>query len=148
MGHDEAAGRVEKRKGRYQVKWDGLKDSAYRKMVFGEFERLAAAHGGRYKRLKAFGNNMVTVHPLGGCGMSDDPNGGPTNHLGQVYDFAGGGSIDSRTGQLAVHEGLYVADGSLIPTALGVNPYMTIGALSDRVATHIVNNPVNQDLFG
>lgn len=148
MGHDEAAGRIEKRNGRYQVKWEGLKDSAYRKMVFGEFERLAAAHGGRYKRLKAFGNNMVTVHPLGGCGMSDDPACGPTNHLGQVFDFAGGGYLDSQTGEPAVHEGLYVADGSLMPTALGVNPYMTIGALADRVATHIVNNPNNQQMFG
>ena len=49
---------------------------------------------------------------------------------------------------MAVHDGLYVADGSLMPTALGVNPFMTIGALSDRVATHIVANPINQDLFG
>jgi cholesterol oxidase len=148
MGHDTAEGRIEKRNGRYQVKWEGLKDSDYRQMVFREFERLAAAHGGRYKRLKAFGNNMVTVHPLGGCGMSDDPNCGPTNHLGQVYDFASGGYADSQTGEPAVHNGLYVADGSLIPTALGVNPYMTIGALSDRVATHIVNDPNNRQLFG
>ncbi len=65
MGHDTAEGRIEKRNGRYQVKWEGLKDSDYRQMVFREFERLAAAHGGRYKRLKAFGNNMVTVHPSG-----------------------------------------------------------------------------------
>lgn len=117
-------------------------------MVFREFERLAEAHGGKYKRLKAFGNNLVTVHPLGGCGMSDTPECGPVNQLGQVYDFEGGGYEDYRTGQPAVHQGLYVSDGSIIPTALGVNPYMTIGALSERVASHIVSNPSHSNLFG
>ena len=144
MGHDGANGRIIMKDGRYQVKWPGLKDSDYRMMVFEEFERLAAAHGGKYKRLKAFGYNLVTVHPLGGCGMSDDPAFGTTNQLGQVYDGCGKTDIH---GQPAVHHGLYVADGSVIPTALGVNPYMTIGTVSERVANHIVNNPVHADLF-
>jgi len=147
MGHDEGKGRLEKRDGRWQIKWEGLKDSAYRKMVFKEFERLAAAHGGRYKRLKAFGDNLVTVHPLGGCGMSDNPTEGAVNHLGQVYDGARGGCYDHQTGQAMVHDGLYVADASVIPTALGVNPYMTIGALAERTAYHIVNNPAHGHMF-
>jgi cholesterol oxidase len=144
MGHDGANGRIIKKAGRFQVVWPGLEESDYRKMVFGEFERLAAAHGGRYKRLKAFGNNLVTVHPLGGCGMADDPKFGTTNHLGQVYD---GKCISDCFDQAAVHHGLYVADGSVIPTALGVNPYMSIGAVSERIANHIVNNPIHSDLF-
>ena len=144
MGHDGAHGRVIKRDGRYQIKWPGLRDSDYRKMVFKEFERLAAAHGGTYKRLKAFGYNLVTVHPLGGCGMSDDPAFGTTNHLGQVFD---GSDKSNRNGDAMVHHGLYVADGSVIPTALGVNPYMTIGAISERISNHIVNNPIHADLF-
>lgn len=147
MGHDEGKGRLVKRDGRWQIKWEGLKDSKYRKMVFKEFERLAAAHGGRYKRLKAFGDNLVTVHPLGGCGMSDTPDCGAVNHLGQVYDGARGGHEDCQTGEPAVHHGLYVADASVIPTALGVNPYMTIGALAERTAYHIVNNPNHSQMF-
>ncbi|MFK7769987.1 MAG: GMC family oxidoreductase N-terminal domain-containing protein [Mariniblastus sp.] len=147
MGHDEGRGRLIKKDGRWQVKWEGLKESEYRKMAFREFDKLARAHGGRYKRLKAFGDNLVTVHPLGSCGMSDSPECGPVNHLGQVYDYNAGGYLD-QTGNLAVHHGLYVADGSVIPTALGVNPYMTIGALSDRIAEHIVNNPAHANLFG
>ncbi|MEM9411872.1 MAG: GMC oxidoreductase, partial [Planctomycetota bacterium] len=143
MGHDGGHGRIIKRDGRYQIKWPGLKESNYRKMVFGEFERLAAAHGGQYKRLKAFGYNLVTVHPLGGCGMSDDPGFGTTNHLGQVFD----GTNECIAGNPAVHHGLYVADGSVMPTALGVNPYMSIGAVSERIANHIVNNPIHSDLF-
>lgn len=144
MGHDEAAGRVVRKDGRWQISWPGLKEGAYRQMVFREFERLANAHLGRYKRLKAFGNNLVTVHPLGGCGMSDDPAHGVVNHLGQVYK---GGCKSDRFDQPEVHHGLYVADGSIVPTALGVNPYMTIGALAERVAHHIVFNPVHADLF-
>ncbi|QEG21112.1 GMC family oxidoreductase N-terminal domain-containing protein [Mariniblastus fucicola] len=151
MGHDSAEGRLVKKAGRWQIKWEGLKGSEYRKMVFGEFERLAAAHGGKYKRLKAFGDNLVTVHPLGGCGMSDNPLYGTTNHLGEVYDGRNGGYVGDNSacgvGSAAVHSGLYVADGSLMSTALGVNPFMTIAALSDRIAQHIVMNPAWAELF-
>ncbi len=147
MGHDSAGGRLEWIDGRWQIKWDGLKDCSYRQMVFREFEKLAAAHGGQYKRLKAFGDNLVTVHPLGGCGMRDDPSDGATNHLGQVYNGVAGGRADAQTGEPEVHHGLYVADGSLMPTALGVNPYMTIGAISERVAGQLVNNPNHADMF-
>ena len=162
MGHDTGDGRLIKKDGRWQIKWEGLKESEYRKMVFREFDKLARAHGGKYKRLKAFGDNLVTVHPLGGCNMSDDPAYGAVNHLGQVYDGSGGGSdcgcgplgassmgYSSQAGIVSagVHQGLYVADGSVIPTALGVNPYMTIGALSERIAHHIDQNPTNAQLF-
>ncbi len=151
MGHDTAEGRMVKKAGRWQIKWEGLKESEYRKMVFGEFERLAQAHGGKYKRLKAFGDNLVTVHPLGGCAMSDNPLYGPTNHLGEVYDGRHGGYVGNNSacgqGSAAVHQGLYVADGSVMSTALGVNPYMTIGAISERIAHHIVMNPAWSELF-
>ena len=95
-------------------------------------------NSGSYKRLKLFGDNLVTVHPLGSCNMSDGDGGGTVNHLGQVFNGADG----------SIH--LYVAKGSIIPTALGVNrvnPYITISALADRISTHIVANPMHADLF-
>ena len=59
---------------------------------------------------------FITVHPLGGCPMSDDPAHGVTDDRGRVHGY----------------EGLYVLDGSIVPTALGVNPSKTIAALAER----------------
>ncbi len=146
MGHDEARGQFRWKDGRYQISWPGLKESSYRKMMFQQFEQIGAIEGKRYKRLKAFGDNLVTVHPLGGCAMADTPDCGVVNHLGQVFDGRLGGYADGY-GQAAVHRGLYVADGSVIPTALGVNPYLTICAVTERIATHLIHDPNFADLF-
>jgi len=37
-----------------------------------------------------------------------------------------------------IHERLFVADGSLIPSVLGVNPFLPIAALSERIADRLV----------
>jgi cholesterol oxidase len=58
----------------------------------------------------------VTVHPLGGCPMSDDPQTGVVDDAGKVHGY----------------DGLYVLDGSIVPTAIGVNPSKTIAALAER----------------
>ncbi|MBC3765346.1 GMC oxidoreductase [Neptunicella marina] len=67
----------------------------------------------------------VTVHALGGCRLADNPGRGVT-------------SADSDSfGQVFGYPGLYVADGSLLPTAVGANPVATISALSEKVAEGI-----------
>jgi cholesterol oxidase len=67
----------------------------------------------------------VSVHPLGGCVLADDPAKGVT-------------SADLPTfGQVFGYSGLYVADGALLPSAVGANPTATISALSERVAEGI-----------
>ena len=43
-----------------------------------------------------------------------------------------------KASALGLHPGLYVTDASIIPTALGPNPSKTIGAVSQRVADHII----------
>ena len=48
-----------------------------------------------------------------------------------------------RPRRRAVHPGLYVADASIIPTALGNNPLLTITALAERVAELLVRDPAN-----
>lgn len=70
-------------------------------------------------------NHNITVHPLGGCRLADDSAQGVTsaalNSFGQVFGYTG----------------LYVADGALLPTAVGANPVATIAALAERVAEGI-----------
>jgi hypothetical protein len=72
-----------------------------------------------YKRWR-----LLTHSCRGGACISNDGTGanGGTNHTGEV--FQGDGT--------AVHEGLVVCDGALVPTALGVNPFATITALAER----------------
>jgi cholesterol oxidase len=43
------------------------------------------------------------------------------------------GVVDHK-GEVFGHPGLYVADGAVVPRALGVNPSRTIGALAERIA--------------
>ncbi|MGH2841779.1 MAG: GMC family oxidoreductase [Solirubrobacteraceae bacterium] len=65
---------------------------------------------------------FITVHPLGGCPMSGDSATGVVNDAGKVHGY----------------EGLYVLDGSIVPTAIGVNPSKTIAALAERGVEHLI----------
>lgn len=148
MGHDRQEGKIvleDNQNG--VVKWPGLLKSDYRKKLRLEFGRVAHGHGGKYKYLKLFGDRMVSVHPLGGCAMSDDPRCGVVNHKGQVYDTACGGDIDPQTGEMRIHEGLYVSDGAIFPTAIACNPLLTIAALAERNAQLLTYEPKYADLF-
>tara|TARA_R110002049_G_scaffold2750_8_gene22260 strand:+ start:210691 stop:212583 length:1893 start_codon:yes stop_codon:yes gene_type:complete len=149
MGHDGSGGRVTLRgDGMGEVKWKGIKESPYRKHIRGEFARIAKGHGGKYKYLKIFGDNFITVHPLGGCALADDPACGVVNDFGQVFDGSQGGMVDAISNEAAVHRGFYVADGAVIPSAIACNPLLTISAIAERIAENIVANPEYADLFG
>ncbi len=148
MGHDGAAGRIAlDDNGFGEVRWPGLLDSDYRKLIRHEFEQVAVALGGNYRFLRIFGDRMISVHPLGGCGMSDDPRCGVVNDKGQVFDAHNGGDQDSQTGEARVHSGLYVVDGAILPTSIACNPFLTITALAERACDLILNEPCYQDLF-
>lgn len=148
MGHDRQEGRlVLEDNGNAYVSWPGLTKSDYRRMIREQFARIAHGHGGQYKYLKLFGDKMISVHPLGGCGMSDDPRSGVVNHKGQVYDTACGGDIDPETGEYRIHEGLYVCDGAILPTAIACNPFLSISALAERNSQMLVLEPKYADLF-
>lgn len=62
--------------------------------------------------------DLATPHPLGGCRMADSAKEGVVDHRGEVFAYPG----------------LYVADGAIIPFALGINPSRTIAALAERNA--------------
>lgn len=73
--------------------------------------------------------NNITVHSLGGCILADSAEQGvvsaAANDRGQVFGY----------------QGLYVADGSVLPSAVGSNPIATICAVSEWIAQGIVENP-------
>lgn len=148
MGHDGANGRITlNEKGFGQVSWPELLNSDYRKLIRFEFEQIAVALGGKYRYLRIFGDKMISVHPLGGCGMSDDPLHGVVNHKGQVYDGRGGGDLDYLTRAPRVHSGLYVVDGAILPTSIACNPLLTITALAERASDLMLDEPEFSDLF-
>lgn len=138
MAHDDSGGRIALEGGDAVVHWP----DAGRQPVFGAVEKTleaaAAATGGAYIRNPlqetAFGGAPITVHPLGGCVMGRDRETGVVNHKGQAYDG------DPAAGAQAVHPGLYVCDGSVIPRSLGVNPLMTISGLAERAMIHLASD--------
>ncbi len=47
------------------------------------------------------------------------------------------GVVDDH-GEVFNYPGLYVADGSILPGPVGPNPSLTIAAMSDRAADHVI----------
>jgi choline dehydrogenase-like flavoprotein len=76
----------------------------------------------RATRLEASDLELMAFHPLGTARAGADPRR-------SVVDP-----------DLAVHgvEGLHVADGSVVPSSLGVNPQITIMTLATRLAAHLL----------
>jgi choline dehydrogenase-like flavoprotein len=66
---------------------------------------------------------ISAAHLMGGCGMGRDASDSVTDAWGRVHGIPW----------------LRVADSSLFPDSLEINPYLTIMALADRVAESILN---------
>jgi len=133
MGHDGARGTVElDGRGQARVRWPDL----HRLPLFDAENELARALAERLRGLfvkdpldtRVFMNNLITVHPLGGCAMGAN-GAAAVDHAGRV-----------RADDGSVQPGLYAADASVIPTSLGVNPLWTITALAERIAAHVVTD--------
>jgi choline dehydrogenase-like flavoprotein len=67
---------------------------------------------------------LFTVHVMGTARMSDDPARGVVSSYGEFHGA----------------QGLFVADASLFPGPIGVNPMITIVALAHRNAEWLVSN--------
>jgi cholesterol oxidase len=128
MSHDSSKGAMNLNdKGRLFIDWKGVGSEPIFETVNSTLRETAAALGGTYVKnplwTKFFNKELITVHPLGGCCMGETAETGVVNHKGQVFSGTEGGDV---------HEGLYVCDGSIIPRSLGVNPLLTISALTER----------------
>lgn len=133
VSHDSAAGQLALEDGRLRVVWPAAKDEKVYKRLDEMLGRVVGQLGGSYVKNplgSVMGHQPATAHPLGGCPMASDRDGGVVNHKGQVFDGAAGAETN------AVLPGLYVIDGSIIPRSLGVNPLLTITALAERAMIH------------
>jgi choline dehydrogenase-like flavoprotein len=70
------------------------------------------------------------AHPLGGCRMAESKDLGVVDHGCEAFD----------------NEGLFCIDSSAIPTSLGVNPSLTISAVSERAASRLVERSADYGL--
>jgi cholesterol oxidase len=134
MGADGDGGRIVPDGDEVKVEWAGAGVSDYYEGGNRTLRRLAEAAGGEFLHdpiwTGALRHDLVTVHPLGGCVMADDAEGGVVDDRGRVFSASSG---------TAVHDGLYVWDGSVIPCPLGVNPLLTISAVAERAAARLAD---------
>lgn len=131
MGTDAADGILGlNRAGDINLKWSVRKSLPMFRDMTAHMEALATASGGRFVNsflwqtplLRVPLRKTLTAHPLGGCAMSDTPATGVTNDCGEAWGYPG----------------LFVADGALMPAAIGVNPSATISAIAERVAFQMI----------
>ncbi len=134
VSHDSARGWFSLDDDRLMLNWpNATKEPVYAKLDAVLSEIVAHGGGDYVKNPLAgtiLGHKPATAHPLGGCSMGEDAAAGVVNHKSQVFD-TGHGAATSE-----VHDGLYIVDGSVIPRSLGVNPLLTITALSERAMMH------------
>lgn len=131
-GHERADGRISlDGRGRAKIESDGVGRQEIFDTINEELHQHARALGAKFISNPVWNflgmKSVLTVHPLGGCCMGDSSQEGVVDEYGRVFGVDG-----------ELHQGLFVADGSVVSTSLGLNPLLTIAALSERIADQIV----------
>ncbi|KAG9287123.1 hypothetical protein G9A89_001017 [Geosiphon pyriformis] len=150
MSHDDGSGEFEFKNNRLQMGFKGagkaLQIEKLNKILADATHKLHGTFIPNPLWTKVFKNSLVTVHPLGGCIIGRNAESGVVNHKGQVFKVKEGKDV---------YQGLYICDGSIVPTSLGVNPFFTICALAERICEkaaedfqwkidyHKVTKPIN-----
>jgi choline dehydrogenase-like flavoprotein len=152
MVADRSRGFVRERAGRVEIRYDLLPEdvasfkrgielmtelywAAGAKTVFQPIEGASPLHDGDpgplpgRDRLRAGELTLMAFHPLG---------------TARADSRRERGVVD---GDLKLHgaEGVYVADASVVPSSLGVNPQITIMALASRLAFHLLGRSAPED---
>jgi cholesterol oxidase len=106
---------------------EGIRPPTYMPLANRLAERMAEKIGGTPGSVlpEVILNTSTTAHILGGATMGRSPAEGVCDPQGRVFGYTG----------------LYVADGSLVPANLGVNPSLTITALAEHVMGGIPTSP-------
>lgn len=121
MGTDAGNGIMRLHNGRIQVDWDPQDSLPLYDEIIAALREMSQQLGGNYADPQGYdpatGAGLITAHPLGGCVMGETRESGVVDPKGEVHGVPG----------------LWVADGSIICSALATNPSYTISALAERV---------------
>ncbi|MBC8236190.1 GMC family oxidoreductase [bacterium] len=126
MGTDAADGRLELKDGWIDIDWHHRKSRQMFREMEQALKKLSRGINGKYVTSILWRwpfRKLLTAHPLGGCIMGSGKENSVVDEHAEVWDY----------------KSLYVADGAIIPTALSVNPSMTISALAERIAFWIIH---------
>ncbi|KAJ7953298.1 Long-chain-alcohol oxidase [Quillaja saponaria] len=85
-----------------------------------EFEKFVKEESSR--PLTDLSTQLCSAHQMGSCRMGIDPKDSVVNQMGETWEV----------------EGLFIADTSVFPTALGVNPMVTVQAISYCTAQSVL----------
>lgn len=108
-----------------QLNWNIQDSNSYYEHVKETMQAVSEVVGGEFMNNPLWLlNRAITVHPLGGCPMGRNSTEGVVSPYGEVFNCPN----------------LYIADGSIMPGPVGANPSLTIAALADRFATHMLEN--------
>ncbi len=125
IGRDNANGKIRLGKGGLDIDWNyaAENEELVNKMTRA-MEDVNDYYGGTVAPLASWNlfKRILTVHPLGGCHLSESPDRGVVSLDGEVHGYPG----------------LFVADGSVIPSSIGFHPVMTISAVAERIAEAVV----------
>ncbi|WP_413558609.1 GMC oxidoreductase [Bdellovibrio sp. HCB209] len=123
MGRDRSDGVISLRAdGQTVINWDIDKSDLHFERMREEMKKVSENLGGTFMdNPLTHLDKIIAVHPLGGCPMGDSADSGFVNTHGEVYGY----------------EGLYVVDGSILPTSTGTNPSLTIAAVAEYIAEKI-----------
>jgi choline dehydrogenase-like flavoprotein len=66
--------------------------------------------------------SIFSAHQMSSCRMASTPQDGPTSPSGELYEC----------------RNLFIADGSVLPTSLGINPMITIEAFSHMISKNVI----------
>lgn len=72
--------------------------------------------------IEPFKMSVVTAHHMSSCRMAADPSQGPVGPNGELFEC----------------RNLFVADGSVLPTSLGINPMVTIEAFAHMISSDVI----------
>ncbi|KAK2987692.1 hypothetical protein RJ640_015034 [Escallonia rubra] len=92
-----------------------------KEVSYHEYESFVKEESSR--GLRDLSTPICSAHQMGSCRMGVDPKVSAVNPLGETWEV----------------EGLYVADSSVFPTALGVNPMVTVQAIAYCTAQSVLD---------